>query len=123
MLILAHPITELLHLWQEQRLITALDRHFALELANIETINNDPAISEQQPQLFLLVCAMLSQQLSNQHSCLVIEQIDLANPMAEDNRGNAEINCRIELNHQQLIEQIALFDAVGQPGDNKPMIF
>ncbi|MGI1999350.1 exodeoxyribonuclease V subunit alpha [Shewanella frigidimarina] len=123
MLILTHPITELLHLWQEQRLITALDRHFALELANIETINNDPAISEQQPQLFLLVCAMLSQQLSNQHSCLVIEQIDLANPMAEDNRGNAEINCRIELNHQQLIEQIVLFDAVGQPGDNKPMIF
>jgi exodeoxyribonuclease V alpha subunit len=123
MLILSHPITELLHLWQQQRLITALDRHFALELANIETINNDPSITEAQSQLFLLICALLSQQLSNQHSCLVVDQIDLGNPMAEDSHRHAEINCAIKLNHQQLIEQICLFDAVGQPGDNTPMIF
>jgi exodeoxyribonuclease V alpha subunit len=123
MLMLSHPITELLHLWQQQRLVTALDRHFALELANIETINNDPSITEAQSQLFLLICALLSQQLSNQHSCLVVDQIDLANPMAEDRHRHAEINCSIELNHQQLMEQICLFDAVGQPGDNTPMIF
>ncbi|MEH6462528.1 MAG: exodeoxyribonuclease V subunit alpha [Shewanella psychromarinicola] len=123
MLMLNHPITQLLHLWQQQRLITALDRHFALELANIETINNDPSITEAQSQLFLLICALLSQQLSNQHSCLVVDQIDLGNPMAEDSHRHAEINCAIELNHQQLIEQICLFDAVGQPGDNTPMIF
>jgi exodeoxyribonuclease V alpha subunit len=123
MLMLSHPITQLLDLWQQQRLITALDRHFALELANIETINNDPSITEAQSQLFLLICALLSQQLSNQHSCLVVDQIDLGNPMAEDIHRHAEINCAIELNHQQLIEQICLFDAVGQPGDNTPMIF
>ncbi|AZG35752.1 exodeoxyribonuclease V subunit alpha [Shewanella psychromarinicola] len=123
MLMLSHPITQLLQLWQQQRLITALDRHFALELANIETINNDPSITEAQSQLFLLICALLSQQLSNQHSCLVIDQIDLANPMAEDSYRHAEINCSIKLNHQQLIDQICLFDAVGQPGDNTPMIF
>jgi exodeoxyribonuclease V alpha subunit len=123
MLMLSHPITQLLDLWQQQRLITALDRHFALELANIETINNDPSITEAQSQLFLLICALLSQQLSNQHSCLVVDQIDLGNPMAEDSHRHAEINCAIELNHQQLIEQICLFDAVGQPGDNTPMIF
>ncbi|PKG77059.1 exodeoxyribonuclease V subunit alpha [Shewanella sp. Actino-trap-3] len=123
MLMLSHPITQLLDLWQQQRLITALDRHFALELANIETINNDPSITEAQSQLFLLICALLSQQLSNQHSCLVVDQIDLGNPMAEDSHRHAEINCAIKLNHQQLIEQICLFDAVGQPGDNTPMIF
>ncbi|WP_350432982.1 exodeoxyribonuclease V subunit alpha [Shewanella sp. H8] len=123
MLTLSHPITELLPLWQQQRRLTALDRHFALELANIEAIDNNPNITEAQSQLFLLVCALLSQQLSNQHSCLVIEQIDLTNPMAEDSHRHAEINCCITLNHQQLMEQICLFDAVGQLGDNTPMIF
>ncbi|WP_282109616.1 exodeoxyribonuclease V subunit alpha [Shewanella algicola] len=142
MLMLSQPIDLLLKQWQQQRLLTPLDRHFALELASIESmpaqvsadtsVQNTAANVEnvQQPlqpdnsstSLFLLVCALLSQQLSNQHSCLVIKQINLANPMAEDSHKYAQINCQISLSHNQLIEQISRFDAVGLPGDNKPLI-
>ncbi|GGP56391.1 exodeoxyribonuclease V subunit alpha [Shewanella saliphila] len=142
MLMLSQPIDLLLKQWQQQRLLTPLDRHFALELASIEsmpaqvaadtsvqspTANTENVQQPLQPDnsstsLFLLVCALLSQQLSNQHSCLVIEQINLANPMAEDSHKYAQINCQISLSHSQLIEQISQFDAVGLPGDNKPLI-
>ncbi|MDD8059115.1 exodeoxyribonuclease V subunit alpha [Shewanella metallivivens] len=142
MLMLSQPIDILLKQWQQQRLLTPLDRHFALELASIESmptqvsadasVQNTAANTEnvQQPlqpdnsstSLFLLVCALLSQQLSNQHSCLVIKQINLANPMAEDSHKYAQINCQISLSHSQLVEQISQFDAVGLPGDNKPLI-
>ncbi|MGI2169491.1 exodeoxyribonuclease V subunit alpha [Shewanella sp. MF05960] len=142
MLMLSQPIDLLLKQWQQQRLLTPLDRHFALELASIESmptqvsadtsVQNTAANTEnvQQPlqpdnsatSLFLLVCALLSQQLSNQHSCLVIDQINLTNPMAEDSHKYAQINCQISLNHSQLVEQISQFDAVGLPGDNKPLI-
>jgi exodeoxyribonuclease V alpha subunit len=139
---LSQPIDLLLKQWQQQRLLTPLDRHFALELASIESMPTQPSVNasmqntqaesagfQQQliqdnnsTSLFLLVCALLSQQLSNQHSCLVIDQINLANPMAEDSHKYAQINCQINLNHSQLIEQISQFDAVGLPGDNKPLI-
>lgn len=96
MLMLTQPIGELLKQWQEQRIITPLDRHFALELARIESISTTDDHSDNgSSALFLLVCALLSQQLSNQHSCLVIEQINLANPMTEDTHRQTQVNCQI----------------------------
>ncbi|UAL42316.1 exodeoxyribonuclease V subunit alpha [Shewanella inventionis] len=123
MLMLTQPIGELLKQWQEQRIITPLDRHFALELARIESISTTDDHSDNgSSALFLLVCALLSQQLSNQHSCLVIEQINLANPMTEDTHRQTQVNCQITISHNQLIEHISQFDAVGAGGENKPLI-
>ncbi|GGB69894.1 exodeoxyribonuclease V subunit alpha [Shewanella inventionis] len=123
MLMLTQPIGELLKQWQEQRIITPLDRHFALELARIESISTiDDHSDNGSSELFLLVCALLSQQLSNQHSCLVIEQINLANPMTEDTHRQTQVNCQITISHNQLIEHISQFDAVGAGGENKPLI-
>ncbi|WP_445773656.1 exodeoxyribonuclease V subunit alpha [Shewanella sp.] len=123
MLMLTHPIGELLKQWQTQRLITPLDRHFALELAHIESIATpSEQVDNGSSSLFLLVCALLSQQLSNQHSCLVIEQINLANPMAEESHRQQQVNCQITISHHQLIEHIGQFDAVGAAGENKPLI-
>lgn len=108
MLVLQAPMTDLLKHWQTQKLLTSLDRHFALELAKIENI----ALDSPQGNLFLLICALLSRQLSNQHSCLVIDQLALANPMAEDLKPNQTASCQITLSHQALIHQISQFGAI-----------
>lgn len=108
---LTAPLTELLKLWEQERLLTPLDRHFALEMSLLH-----PSVS-QQP-LFMLLCALLSQQLSSQHSCLVLTHIVPLNPMAEQNS-----HCKITLSLEALIETLQTFDAVGQAGSNKPLIF
>jgi len=122
-MITTQPMNTLLKKWQDAKLITALDRHFALELAEIEHID---AADECYP-LFLLICTLLSQQLSNQHSCLVWNNIVLDNPMAEDIGTHpfaiaTASSCQIQQSHTELITQISAFNAIGQPGDNTPMI-
>ena len=122
-MITTQPMNTLLKKWQDAKLITALDRHFALELAEIEHID---AADECYP-LFLLICTLLSQQLSNQHSCLVLNNIVLDNPMAEDIGTHpfaiaTASSCQIQQSHTELITQISAFNAIGQPGDNTPMI-
>ncbi|MGI2064716.1 exodeoxyribonuclease V subunit alpha [Shewanella sp. MF08487] len=104
-------LTELLKLWEQERLLTPLDRHFALEMSHLHPSDN------QQP-LFMLLCALLSQQLSSQHSCLVLAHIVPLNPMAEQNS-----HCKIILSLEALTETLQTFDAVGQAGSNKPLIF
>ncbi|MCL1142914.1 exodeoxyribonuclease V subunit alpha [Shewanella gaetbuli] len=128
----SQPIEALLKQWQQEKLLTPLDRHFALELTQIEAraghfASPNPAENHQRQQLFLLICALLSQQLSNQHSCLVLDQIDLANPMAE-NVSTApyskltQASCQIALDHQSLTKVLSEFNAIGQPGENTPII-
>ncbi|QYJ80358.1 exodeoxyribonuclease V subunit alpha [Shewanella acanthi] len=107
---LRQPLTELLKHWEQQRIITALDRHFALEMAAIH-------LEDGQDPLFILLCALLSQQLSAQHTCLVLEHIVPLNPMAE-----TQSHCKITLGLSELQEKILTFDAVGIAGSNKPLI-
>ena len=105
------PLAELLKYWEKERLITALDRHFALEMARLHP-------NDAQEPLFMLLCALLSQQLSAQHTCLVLEYIVPTNPMAEPvNR------CQIRLSLTELIDALQHFDAIGAPNSNKPLIF
>ncbi|MDT3319307.1 exodeoxyribonuclease V subunit alpha [Shewanella sp. SP1S2-4] len=108
---LSAPLTELLKLWEQERLLTPLDRHFALEMSHLHP-------SDSQQPLFILLCALLSQQLSSQHSCLVLAHIVPLNPMAEQNS-----HCKISLSLEALTETLQSFDAVGQHGSNKPLIF
>lgn len=108
---LSAPLTELLKLWEQERLLTPLDRHFALEMSHLHP-------SDSQQPLFILLCALLSQQLSSQHSCLVLAHIVPLNPMAEQNS-----HCKISLSLEALTETLQTFDAVGQAGSNKPLIF
>ncbi|WP_299572163.1 exodeoxyribonuclease V subunit alpha [uncultured Shewanella sp.] len=120
---LSAPIKDLLKHWQQQALITPLDRHFALEMAKVQV---EAKISRQTTQVdngsngdfLLFICALLSQQLSSQHSCLVINDIDLANPFCEQ-----QALCKLTLDHQQLANAIIDLDCVGEPNDNKPLIF
>ncbi|MCS6236448.1 exodeoxyribonuclease V subunit alpha [Shewanella baltica] len=107
---LSAPLTELLKLWEQERLLTPLDRHFALEMSHLHP-------SDSQQPLFILLCALLSQQLSSQHSCLVLAHIVPLNPMAEQNS-----HCKISLSLEALTETLQSFDAVGQAGSNKPLI-
>lgn len=108
---LTAPLPELLKLWEQERLLTPLDRHFALEMSLLHP-------SDSQQPLFVLLCALLSQQLSSQHSCLVLAHIVPLNPMAEQNS-----HCKITLSLEALTETLQSFDAVGQAGSNKPLIF
>ncbi|MCS6129487.1 exodeoxyribonuclease V subunit alpha [Shewanella baltica] len=108
---LTAPLTELLKQWEQERLLTPLDRHFALEMSHLHP-------SDSQQPLFMLLCALLSQQLSSQHSCLVLAHIVPLNPMAEQNS-----HCKISLSLEALTETLQTFDAVGQAGSNKPLIF
>lgn len=107
------PIKALLKIWESERLITPLDRHFALEMAQLHKIKlhkterDDRAYSE----LFLLICALLSRQLSQQHTCLPIHQIMLDNPMQE-----SISNCQILCSHSEIIELLAQFYAISSPG-------
>ncbi|WP_413493609.1 exodeoxyribonuclease V subunit alpha [Shewanella baltica] len=108
---LTAPLPELLKQWEQERLLTPLDRHFALEMSLLHP-------SDSQQPLFVLLCALLSQQLSSQHSCLVLAHIVPLNPMAEQNS-----HCKITLSLEALTETLQSFDAVGQAGSNKPLIF
>ncbi|MCU8103748.1 exodeoxyribonuclease V subunit alpha [Shewanella sp. SM101] len=108
---LTAPLPELLKQWEQERLLTPLDRHFALEMSLLHP-------SDSQHPLFILLCALLSQQLSSQHSCLVLAHIVPLNPMAEQNS-----HCKITLSLEALTETLQTFDAVGQAGSNKPLIF
>ncbi|MGI2182381.1 exodeoxyribonuclease V subunit alpha [Shewanella oncorhynchi] len=108
---LTAPLPELLKQWEQERLLTPLDRHFALEMSHLHPTDN-------QHPLFILLCALLSQQLSSQHSCLVLAHIVPLNPMAEQNS-----HCKISLSLEALTETLQTFDAVGQAGSNKPLIF
>ncbi|MCU8090263.1 exodeoxyribonuclease V subunit alpha [Shewanella sp. SM20] len=108
---LTAPLPELLKQWEQERLLTPLDRHFALEMSLLHP-------GDSQHPLFILLCALLSQQLSSQHSCLVLAHIVPLNPMAEQNS-----HCKITLSLEALTETLQTFDAVGQAGSNKPLIF
>lgn len=105
------PLAELLKYWEKERLITPLDRHFALEMARLHA-------NDAQEPLFMLLCALLSQQLSAQHTCLVLEHIVPTNPMAEPVN-----HCQIRLSLPELIARLQNFEAVGEPHSNKPLIF
>ncbi|MCL1089715.1 exodeoxyribonuclease V subunit alpha [Shewanella profunda] len=107
---LAAPLSELLKQWEQERLITPLDRHFALQMSQLHQIDS-------QNPLFILLCALLSQQLSSQHSCLVLAHIVPLNPMAEQIS-----HCKITLSLDALTKTLQTFDAVGQAGSNKPLI-
>ncbi|MGL6122824.1 MAG: AAA family ATPase, partial [Shewanella sp.] len=108
---LSAPLPALLKQWEQERLLTPLDRHFALEMSLLHP-------SDSQQPLFILLCALLSQQLSSQHSCLVLAHIVPFNPMAEQHS-----HCKITLSLEALTETLQTFDAVGQAGSNKPLIF
>jgi len=114
------PITALLKIWESERLITPLDRHFALEMAQLHKVNlhkvksgkaeldplNEPD-DQAYSELFLLICALLSRQLSQQHTCLPIHQIRLDNPMQEPIS-----NCQILCSHSEIIALLAQFNAI-----------
>ncbi|KFZ37287.1 hypothetical protein HR45_11490 [Shewanella mangrovi] len=91
---LSHPLPQLLKFAEQQGAITALDRHFALQLCQLS--------AETEPMLLLLL-TLLSKQLSSQHSCLPLAHIELNNPLAlrdelhiqPDDSANEPLFCRI----------------------------
>ncbi len=106
------PINALLKIWETERLITPLDRHFALELAQLhqsqlETLDEAHTSDGSYRELFLLICALLSKQLSQQHTCLPIHQIALDNPMLEQ-----VSHCRISCTHSELTAILAQFPCI-----------
>lgn len=107
---LTAPLADLLKQWEQERLITSLDRHFALQMSQLHQ-------GDSQNPLFILLCALLSQQLSSQHSCLVLAHIVPLNPMAEQ-----VSHCKITLSLEELTRVLQSFNAVGQAGSNKPLI-
>ena len=100
------PMPELLKIWQQKGQLTALDRHFALEMAKMHDIDSP---------LFLFICALLSKQLSNQHSCLALQHIDYSNPMEESPRM-----CNLNCNDAELIEELLHFPAISRYQAGKP---
>lgn len=102
------PIGQLLQQWEQERLLTPLDRHFALQMA---------AIHRDDSPLFILICALLSRQLSAQHACLPLAQLNLANPMLERS-SQIQINAPLTT----LLNAIAALPAVGDGKDNTPMV-
>ncbi|MXR67511.1 exodeoxyribonuclease V subunit alpha [Shewanella insulae] len=110
MIQLAQPLSQLLKLWQQEGLLTPLDRHFALQMRSLHSDGDD---------LFTLICALLSRQLSQQHTCLPLTQIDSDNPLHEQHP-----QCQLELSPQALAEQLTQYQAVS-PADgelNTPLI-
>ncbi|MCF1426674.1 MAG: exodeoxyribonuclease V subunit alpha [Shewanella sp.] len=102
------PLESLLKQLEQERLLTPLDRHFALQMAHIHQLADD---------LFVVICALLSRQLSAQHACLPIDNITLDNPF-----GERTPSISIKADIQMLSNAIARFAAVGQDGDNTPLI-
>ncbi|QYJ91684.1 exodeoxyribonuclease V subunit alpha [Shewanella halotolerans] len=110
MIQLAQPLSQLLKHWQQEGLLTPLDRHFALQMQALHSDGDD---------LFTLICALLSRQLSQQHTCLPLTQIDRNNPLHEQLP-----QCQLELTPQALAEQLTQYQAVS-PADgelNTPLI-
>ncbi len=91
---------ELLKYWEQQGQLTALDRHFAVEMAKMHN-TSDP--------FFIFICALLSKQLSNQNSCLVLDQIEHSNPMNESPR-----QCVINIQPTELVSALLSFTAISQ---------
>ncbi|MGI2261036.1 exodeoxyribonuclease V subunit alpha [Shewanella sp. GXUN23E] len=102
------PLESLLKQLEQERLLTPLDRHFALQMA---------AMHPGQGELFAVICALLSRQLSAQHACLPIDAIVPDNPFGQRNP-----DIRIQADISTLITAIAGFSAVGQSGDNTPLV-
>ena len=108
-------LDKLLKQWQELRLITPLDRHFALQMSQIH---------QEHSPLFTLICLLVSQQLSNQHTCLLLSQINLANPLNEQTPSVA-----ISGDHLSLIARLSEFGAIERLDNtsqmtqaNKPLV-
>lgn len=106
------PMKALLKMWETERLITPLDRHFALELAQLhqtqlETLDETDTRDDLYSELFLLICALLSKQLSQQHTCLPIHQIAMDNPMLEQ-----VSHCHITCTHLELTAILAKFPCI-----------
>ncbi|QDF75165.1 MULTISPECIES: exodeoxyribonuclease V subunit alpha [Shewanella] len=110
MIQLSQPLEQLLKTWQQQGLLTPLDRHFALEMR---------ALHQDSDDLFTLICALLSRQLSQQHTCLPLSQIDRDNPLHEQTA-----QCRLPLSSKELAEALARYQAIGLASDeqDKPLI-
>ncbi len=100
------PMPELLRIWQQKGRLTALDRHFAVEMAEMHDVDSP---------LFLFICALLSKQLSNQHSCLALRHLDFSNPMEESPRM-----CNLNCTETELIEELLRFSAISRYQAGKP---
>ncbi len=100
------PMPELLKIWEQSGQLTPLDRHFALEMANMHDIDSP---------LFLFICALLSKQLSNQHSCLALHHLDYSDPMSESPRL-----CSLNCSDVELIEELLHFPAISLYEVGKP---
>ncbi|MBT1445552.1 exodeoxyribonuclease V subunit alpha [Shewanella sp. JM162201] len=85
----------------QQGELGSLDRHFALEMARLH---------QDDSPLMLIICALVSRQLSAQHPCLDLDSLVLANPF-----GSSRGRCRISLERDALLAAIAALDAVGMP--------
>ena len=109
MILSINPIHKQLKIWEDAKLLTPLDRHFALEMAAMHNVPDN--------ELFILICTLVSKQLSAKHSCLLLDGINLTNPLQE-----LQPSCKIDANHQQLIDEVKTFNAVGTLDDNKPFI-
>lgn len=112
----SHPLPQLLKLAEQQGVLTALDRHFALQLSDL--------VSETEP-LLLLLLTLLSKQLSSQHSCLPLAHIDASNPLglrpltaAQLQTGAAPLSCQLISQHElatELSQRLAQSALVWQP--------
>ncbi|MCL1076090.1 exodeoxyribonuclease V subunit alpha [Shewanella dokdonensis] len=92
------PIAQLLQQAEQQGALSALDRHFAVQLSAMD--------AEPQPALLLLL-ALLSKQLSAQHSCLPLAHIDAENPLALRQLAAAEqLTCGFDCPQPQLVTQL-----------------
>ncbi|MFQ6372429.1 exodeoxyribonuclease V subunit alpha [Shewanella sp. YIC-542] len=88
------PIDTLLQQAEQQGALSPLDRHFALQLAGLS--------HSDEPWLLLLL-ALLSKQLSAQHSCLPLAHIDADNPLAlRQLPDSPAIECRFDIPQPQL---------------------
>ncbi|WP_394201952.1 exodeoxyribonuclease V subunit alpha [Shewanella waksmanii] len=104
MIQLQAPVEELLIQWQSERLITPLDRHFALQMR---------ALHQDSDPLFEIICALLSRQLSQQHTCLPLAHIDRLNPFAEQRS-----QCQITADISELSAHLANYQAISRAQDN-----
>ncbi|WP_298773581.1 exodeoxyribonuclease V subunit alpha [uncultured Shewanella sp.] len=92
------PLPQLLKKWEEEGRLTPLDRHFALELSHIH---------QETSPLFVLICALLSRHLSQQHTCLPLSQIAFANPLQEK-----VSQCQITASLEDVIGTLSRFSAI-----------
>lgn len=118
-------LPDILKLAEQQGSLTALDRHFALQLSAL--------VADSSP-LLLLLLALLSKHLSAQHSCLPLAHIDAGNPLdLRSADADTMVMCRIDCPQAALAENISAFlhdsavvwvptaDAAIDP-DNRPLV-